>query len=112
MPEATAIHAEPFDRRRYDEIAERAITLGELAHRVLTAESADSRHEAFASLSPREQAVAELLLRGDPIGKIAQQLHLSVHTVRNHRKAIYRKVGVQSRVEFVAKLRPVAQLDF
>jgi DNA-binding CsgD family transcriptional regulator len=52
-------------------------------------------------LSPRERNVYRLLVEGSSAAKIAETLFLSIHTVRNHRKAIYRKLGVSSQVELI-----------
>jgi len=50
-------------------------------------------------LTDRERDVLRLALRGLPNPQIAQALHLSPGTVRNHFSAIYRKLGVHSRYE-------------
>ncbi len=55
-------------------------------------------------LTAREQQVTQLLARGLAIDEIAQSLWLSRHTVRDHVKAIFAKVGVSSRPELTAKL--------
>jgi DNA-binding CsgD family transcriptional regulator len=55
-------------------------------------------------LSQREREVTELLLRGLPIEAVAQSLSISKHTVRDHTKAIFGKLGVTSRPELTAKL--------
>ena len=55
-------------------------------------------------LTGREQQVTQLLVRGLAIDEIAQTLWLSRHTVRDHVKAIFSKVGVTSRPELTAKL--------
>jgi DNA-binding NarL/FixJ family response regulator len=49
-------------------------------------------------------AVTRLIARGAATGEIAEELFLSTHTVRDHVKAIFHKVGVSSRGELVAKL--------
>jgi len=54
-----------------------------------------------ALLSPRERDVCRLLVDGSSTAEIAETLYLSIHTVRNHRKAIYRKLGVSSQVELM-----------
>ncbi len=59
--------------------------------------------EAY-ELSPREQHVTQLVARGLGTADIAAALHVSAHTVRDHVKAIFDKVGVSSRGELVAKL--------
>jgi LuxR family transcriptional regulator, maltose regulon positive regulatory protein len=50
-------------------------------------------------LTPRESEVHELLAQGLTNQQIAQQLYLSVSTVKVHVKHIYEKLGVQSRSE-------------
>jgi DNA-binding CsgD family transcriptional regulator len=60
-------------------------------------------------LSRREQEVARLLLRGDRVPSIAQQLWLTQGTVRNHLYSVYRKLGVKSQQELIALLRDMPQ---
>ncbi len=55
-------------------------------------------------LTPREREITEMLLRGLPLGEIAPALWLSPHTVRDHVKAIFAKLGVRSRPELTALL--------
>ncbi len=55
-------------------------------------------------LSGREQEIVQLIARGFPTNDIASTLFLSPHTVRDHVKAIFEKVGVSSRGELVAKV--------
>jgi two-component system response regulator DesR len=50
-------------------------------------------------LSEREIEILRLAKRGLPNPQIAQALHISPGTVRNHLSAIYRKLGVHSRPE-------------
>ena len=51
------------------------------------------------ALSDRELEILRLAKRGLPNPQIAQSLHISPGTVRNHLSAIYRKLGVHSRHE-------------
>lgn len=55
-------------------------------------------------LTDRETEVTQYIARGLPTGEIADRLHLSPHTVRDHIKAVFEKVGVSSRGELVGKL--------
>ncbi len=50
-------------------------------------------------LTEREVEILRLAKRGLPNPQIAQLLHISPGTVRNHLSAIYRKLGVHSRHE-------------
>jgi DNA-binding CsgD family transcriptional regulator len=59
--------------------------------------------EAYC-LTPREQEITRSVSRGLSNPEIAAELFLSAHTVRDHLKAIFAKVGVGSRGELVAKL--------
>jgi DNA-binding CsgD family transcriptional regulator/GAF domain-containing protein len=55
-------------------------------------------------LTERERHVTALLTRGLSIEEIAQTLWVSRHTVRDHVKAIFAKLGVKSRPELTAML--------
>jgi two-component system, NarL family, nitrate/nitrite response regulator NarL len=56
---------------------------------------------AFARLSPRQRAVADMLLRGSPNKVIARELSLSEGTVKAHVSAIFQILGARNRVEAV-----------
>ena len=58
--------------------------------------------EDHPHLTPRQMEVLRLLERGHSTSQMAQELHLSIETVRNHVAAILRALGVHSRVEAVA----------
>jgi DNA-binding CsgD family transcriptional regulator len=59
--------------------------------------------DAYA-LTPRERDVVSSIARGFSTAEIAAALFLSPHTVRDHVKAVFEKVGVSSRGELVARL--------
>ena len=54
------------------------------------------------TLSERELEVLILILRGCSNKEISARLCVSLKTVEHHLSSIYRKVGVQSRVELVS----------
>ncbi len=54
--------------------------------------------------STRQSEILTRLLRGDRVQEIADAMYLSPSTVRNHLTAIYRKFGVHSQAELLAKL--------
>jgi len=54
-------------------------------------------------LSPREQAVLDCLAKGLTYKQIADQLEISIDTIRTYLRRIYEKLHVQSRTEAVAK---------
>ena len=59
--------------------------------------------EAYG-FTQRELEVTRLIATGHGTSQIAAKLYLSPHTVRDHVKAIFEKVGVSSRGELVAKV--------
>ena len=71
--------------------------------RASAARSATVRLEAFGATA-REREVATLLARGLSRVEIAETLVLSPHTVEDHTKSLYDKVGVASRQELVARV--------
>jgi DNA-binding CsgD family transcriptional regulator len=60
---------------------------------------------AALDLTTRETEIVAMLLRGHRVSTIAQRLYLSPHTIRNHLKAVFRKLQVGSQVELVATVR-------
>jgi DNA-binding NarL/FixJ family response regulator len=58
---------------------------------------------AGPGLSPTEHEIARLVALGCSNKQVAHDLHLSVKTVEWNLSKIYRKVGVRSRTEFVAR---------
>jgi DNA-binding NarL/FixJ family response regulator len=53
-------------------------------------------------LSPREREVLQLIAEGKKNAEIASIMNRSVHTVRNHRARLMRKLGVRSAAALVA----------
>lgn len=54
------------------------------------------------TLSPRELQVLKLIANGNITAKIAEKLHISIHTVNAHRKNILRKLNITSPIHLVA----------
>lgn len=63
---------------------------------------------AAYGLSSRERDVCREVLAGHPTAAIAGRLFISANTVQDHLKSVFAKVGVRSRGELVARLRPDA----
>jgi DNA-binding NarL/FixJ family response regulator len=61
-------------------------------------------------LSERERAVLALMAEGSTNPEIAEQLHLSKHTVKEHTSAVYRKLGVRNRTEAVQRAQRLGLL--
>lgn len=53
------------------------------------------------TLSMREREIYEHLVRGCGITELSQLLQISPHTVRQHRKSVFRKLAVHSQVELM-----------
>ena len=66
---------------------------------------------AAYGLSRREAEVARLVLRGSSTRAISDALHISGHTVQDHLKAVFDKVGVRSRRDLVGRLLGAARPD-
>lgn len=65
-----------------------------------------SRHGPVTHIDPltsREQEVLKFLVKGLIKKEIADELHISQHTVDMHLRAIYRKLEVRSQTEAVSK---------
>jgi DNA-binding CsgD family transcriptional regulator len=61
---------------------------------------------AAYGLSAREREVCREVIAGRSTADIAGRLFISANTVQDHLKSIFGKVGVRSRGELVARLRP------
>lgn len=62
-------------------------------------------------VSPRAREVCREVLAGHSTAEIAGRLFISANTVQDHLKSVFTKVGVRSRGELVARLRPTSH-DF
>jgi DNA-binding CsgD family transcriptional regulator len=79
---------------------------GPVALTIAPAASAERSSLLLAAhgLTPAQRRVAELVLRGRTTGQIVVELRISAHTVQDHLKAVFDKVGVRSRRELVGTL--------
>lgn len=64
---------------------------------------APSTSPETALLTPRENEILDLLAQGFRNKEIAEQLHVSVNTIRTHIYNIYEKLHVQNRIEALNK---------
>jgi DNA-binding NarL/FixJ family response regulator len=61
--------------------------------------------QAFPELTERENEILALIAQGISNHEIAEQLHISLKTVRNHVSNIYNKMQVTDRVQAVLRAR-------
>jgi DNA-binding NarL/FixJ family response regulator len=72
---------------------------------IVTHSSANPEIQAnLHNLSRREWEIVRQLRAHRRVGTIARSLHLSEHTVRNHLKSVFRKLGVHSQEELLKVL--------
>ena len=62
-------------------------------------------NELEEPLSKREREIAELAARGLRNGEIAEMLHISEGTVKNHLKIVFRKLNIDRRSSLRGRLR-------
>lgn len=58
---------------------------------------------AAAGLTARERQILQLLSEGKRPGDIAEQLYLSIKTVKNHLTSVYNKLGVETGAQAVVE---------
>jgi DNA-binding NarL/FixJ family response regulator len=63
--------------------------------------SQQSQHKESHSLTKREKMIALLICKGAKNKEIAEQLYISVNTVKTHVFSIYRKTNSRNRVELI-----------
>ena len=68
------------------------------------------RRRTDAELSPRERELLPLLAGSLSQRDIGGVLHLSVNTIKTHSRVLFRKLGVSSRAEAVARARELGLL--
>ncbi|MEN0049370.1 MAG: response regulator transcription factor [Bacteroidota bacterium] len=61
--------------------------------------SIDERQFRNYMLTPREQEIATFLTKGMTYKQIAEQLYISIPTVKTHSSNIYKKCGVKNKNE-------------
>jgi DNA-binding CsgD family transcriptional regulator len=57
----------------------------------------------WASLTPTEREIVQLVAQGHTNAEIGERLFISVHTVKKHLSHVYAKVGLDGRAELVAQ---------
>ena len=106
--EATGVLVSTAGKRVTVELSAVAIMNGEQVVGVFGLVGGAHTEESDAprpNLTPRQAEVLRLLEQGRSTKQIAQELHLSTETVRNHVRHLFRALGVNSRLEAVAAAR-------
>ncbi|MBH24024.1 MAG: hypothetical protein CMH57_06165 [Myxococcales bacterium] len=78
-----------------------------LSHQPSPAETLEQPE--FDELSSREKEVMQEFIAGNQVAEVAENLYISPHTVRNHLKSIFRKLGVRSQAELLSKVLMVGR---
>lgn len=78
----------------------------QIARKVISSFQKPAVPDAALLLTKREQELLDLLAQGFRYKEIADQLSLSIDTIRTHIRNIYRKLEVQSRAEALNKIYP------
>jgi two-component system CheB/CheR fusion protein len=85
---------QPGGRDELLAVVERALTLSRDSSKLFAwRETAGDR---ISKLTPRQRQIMALVLSGHHRKKIPPDLHISQHTVKNHRKSIMKKKGSKS----------------
>jgi ATP/maltotriose-dependent transcriptional regulator MalT len=87
----------------HDRMADYIASILDNTHRVGCPPATASQPGLVDPLSDRELTVLRLLASRLTCAEIARELYLSVNTVRSHVKAVYRKLGVNARVDAVKR---------
>ena len=72
-------------------------------------EKSSQYSDSIALLTPRELEIAELVARGKTNAEIGHELWITINSVKQALKRMFRKLEVSSRAEMVAKLFTVDQ---
>jgi two-component system, NarL family, nitrate/nitrite response regulator NarL len=87
--------------------------IGRVLQTLSRRQRAQSEQQAHANLTAAERKVVAAVVRqkSAPNKVIAEALHLSEHTLRNHLSSIYGKLGISKRIELVLHTmeHPLAQ---
>jgi len=97
-----ALHAAKNQRRVLRELTREVEEVAPIGEGVASSGTLDP--EKVGRLTPREREFLQALASGKHVKDSASELNISVHTARNHMKALLRKLGVRSQIELLAKL--------
>ncbi|MFJ7638398.1 response regulator [Peribacillus sp. NPDC097225] len=78
----------------------------EMTSMIKNKQSEEKIHKMYSTLSPREQEVLQLIVKGHSLTEIAGELLISIKTVDTHKTRIFNKLNITKKselVEFVFK---------
>ncbi|HET9843120.1 MAG TPA: response regulator transcription factor, partial [Gammaproteobacteria bacterium] len=67
--------------------------------------------KGVASMTPREEQIAELIATGSSNRRIAEKLCISERTVKAHLGVIFRKIGISDRLQLALYMNKYHQLS-
>ncbi|MCQ3828042.1 helix-turn-helix transcriptional regulator [Microbulbifer elongatus] len=89
--------------REKPELAERRVTATNQTPVATPANPEPVASAGGVPFSRRERQVLEQVAAGATSAEIAERLHISIHTVKNHRKSILRKAGCRNSGQLVSR---------
>ena len=111
-PDTTVLHGEVIDRAALHGVINRIERFGlELLEQVAPARGPVAPTAFIEPLASREIALLQLLPTHLTYGEIADQMCVSVNTVKTYQKALFRKLNASKRSDVVATARQAGLLD-
>jgi len=62
-------------------------------------------------MTPRQHEIVKLIVRGFSNQEIAEQLKLSINTVKNHKQLLFKRINVKSSIELASYARGISGVD-
>jgi DNA-binding CsgD family transcriptional regulator len=62
-------------------------------------------------MTPRQHEIVKLIVRGFSNQEIAEQLNLSINTVKNHKQLLFKRINVKSSIELASYARGISNLE-
>jgi len=62
-------------------------------------------------MTPRQHEIVKLIVRGFSNQEIAEKLHLSINTVKNHKQLLFKRINVKSSIELASYARGISSVE-
>jgi DNA-binding NarL/FixJ family response regulator len=62
-------------------------------------------------MTPRQHEIVKLIVRGFSNQEIAEQLNLSINTVKNHKQLLFKRINVKSSIELASYARGITGVE-